>query len=283
MSNETLIRCCAPTMACLKTGNMFTWNQRLSHKGLRILPLRWRDGKALLYLYRPKLLERDLRDPLSRKLLSECGYTGEGASICLARLISRLRTEEDFPHEVGLFLGYPPADVDGFMHRKDECKLSGLWKVYDDVESAIRQFKDGILMSKVAVIYWSGTGNTEAMAQAVAEGAKAAGAEADLLTCSEVNGVEAYDAVALGCPAMGAEELEDSEFLPMLESIEAALPGKKTALFGSYGWGDGEWMRSWEARCTEKGITLAADSVTVNETPDEDGLAACKALGAALA
>ena len=143
--------------------------------------------------------------------------------------------------------------------------------------------KDGILMSKVAVIFWSGTGNTEAMAQAVAEGAKAAGAEADLLTCSEVNGVEAYDAVALGCPAMGAEELEDGEFLPMLESIEAALPGKRTALFGSYGWGDGEWRRSWEARCAEKGITLAADSVTVNEAPDDDGLADCKALGAALA
>ena len=143
MSNETLVRCCAPTMACLKTGNMFSCafdsrkqmteelrylNQRLRKKGLRILPLRWRDGKALLYLYRPKLLERDLRDPLSRKLLLECGYTCENANDCLARLISRLRTEEDFPHEVGLFLGYPPADVDGFMHRKDECKLCGLWK-----------------------------------------------------------------------------------------------------------------------------------------------------------
>ena len=138
-------------------------------------------------------------------------------------------------------------------------------------------------MSKIAVIYWSGTGNTQAMAEAVAAGAKEAGAEADLLTCADVSDISAYDAAALGCPAMGAEELEDSEFLPMLESIEAALPGKKTALFGSYGWGDGEWMRSWEARCAEKGLTLAADSVTVNETPDEDGLAACKALGAALA
>ena len=155
MSNETLIRCCAPTMARLKTGNMFSCafdsrdqmtaelrclNRRLRQKGLRILPLRWRDGKALLYLYRPKLLERDLSDPLSRKLLSECGYTGEDANVCLARLISRLRAEEGFPHEVGLFLGYPPADVDGFMHRKNECKLCGLWKVYDDVEGAIRQF-----------------------------------------------------------------------------------------------------------------------------------------------
>ena len=138
-------------------------------------------------------------------------------------------------------------------------------------------------MSKIAVIYWSGTGNTQAMAEAVAAGAKEAGAEADLLSCADVSDISAYDAAALGCPAMGAEELEDGEFLPMLESIEAALPGKKTALFGSYGWGDGEWMRSWEARCAEKGITLAADSVTVNEAPDEDGLAACKALGAALA
>ncbi len=138
-------------------------------------------------------------------------------------------------------------------------------------------------MSKVAVIWWSGTGNTETMANAVAEGAKAAGAEADLLACADVQGVDGYDAVALGCPAMGAEELEDSEFLPMLESIEAALPGKKVALFGSYGWGDGEWMRSWEARCAEKGIALATDSVIINEAPDDDGIAGCKALGAALA
>ena len=143
--------------------------------------------------------------------------------------------------------------------------------------------KDGILMSKVAVIYWSGTGNTEDMAQAVAEGAKAAGAEADLLTCTEVNGVEAYDAVALGCPAMGAEELEDSEFLPMLESIEAALPGKKTALFGSYGWGDGEWMRDWVQRMEDAGATVYGGEAAIymNE-PDgaEDDL---KALGKELA
>ena len=156
MSNETLIRCCAPTMARLKTGNMFSCafesreamtaelrqlNMRLRRKGLRILPLRWRDGKALLYLYRPKLLERDLRDPLAQRLLAECGYARESVSACLARLMSRLRSGDDFPHEVGLFLGYPPADVDGFMHRKNECKLCGLWKVYDDVEGAIRQFE----------------------------------------------------------------------------------------------------------------------------------------------
>ena len=137
-------------------------------------------------------------------------------------------------------------------------------------------------MNKVAVIFWSGTGNTEAMAGAVADGAKAAGAEAALLTCAEVNDISAYDAVALGCPAMGAEELEESEFLPMLEGIEPALRGKKVVLFGSYGWGDGEWMRTWEARCAEKGIALASASVTANEAPDDDALAACRALGAAL-
>ena len=138
-------------------------------------------------------------------------------------------------------------------------------------------------MSKLAVIYWSGTGNTEAMANAVAEGAKEKGAAVDLLTCGDVGDISAYDAVALGCPAMGSEELEDGEFLPMLESIEGALSGKKVALFGSYGLGDGEWMRAWEDRCNDKGIALAADSVIVNEAPDDEGVAKCKALGAALA
>ena len=138
-------------------------------------------------------------------------------------------------------------------------------------------------MSKVAVIYWSGTGNTEAMANAVAEGAKAAGASVNLMTCAEVTGVDGYDAVALGCPAMGMEELEDGEFQPMLESIEPSLPGEKVVLFGSYDWGVGEWLTNWEARCAEKGINLAAESVKCNNAPDSDGLAACRALGAAIA
>jgi flavodoxin short chain len=138
-------------------------------------------------------------------------------------------------------------------------------------------------MSKVAVIYWSGTGNTKAMAVAVADGAKEAGADVDLMECADVGIVSSYDAAALGCPAMGAEELEDSEFLPMLESIEPELAGKKVALFGSYGWGDGEWMRSWEKRCSEKEILLAAESVLVNEAPDDAALAACKMLGKELA
>lgn len=138
-------------------------------------------------------------------------------------------------------------------------------------------------MSKVAVIYWSGTGNTEAMANAVAEGAKAAGAEVSLLSCGEVKTVDGFDAVALGCPAMGSEELEDGEFLPMLESIEPALPGKKVALFGSYDWGVGEWLENWEARCAEKGISLAAGSVKANNAPDDEAIENCKKLGAAIA
>ncbi len=138
-------------------------------------------------------------------------------------------------------------------------------------------------MNKAAVIYWSGSGNTEAMAKAVADGAKEAGAQVDLLYCTDVTGVDAYDAVALGCPAMGSEELEEGEFLPMLETIEPSLAGKKVVLFGSYDWGAGEWLENWEGRCTEKGITLAADSVKANNAPDDEAISACRALGAVLA
>lgn len=140
-------------------------------------------------------------------------------------------------------------------------------------------------MSKIAVVYWSGTGNTEAMASAVAEGAKEKGAEAVLLTPSEFDSdmLDNFDAVAFGCPAMGAEELEESEFLPMFEACESKLKGKKIALFGSYGWGDGEWMRTWEENCISDGALLACESVICNESPDDDAIASCKALGASLA
>ena len=140
-------------------------------------------------------------------------------------------------------------------------------------------------MSKVAVVYWSGTGNTEAMASAVAEGAKGKGAEVSLLTASEFSAdkVGGYDAIAFGCPSMGAEQLEESEFEPMFAACEGDLRGKSIALFGSYGWGDGEWMRSWEERCGDDGANLGCDSVICNEAPDDDAMAACRELGAALA
>lgn len=138
---------------------------------------------------------------------------------------------------------------------------------------------------KIAVVYWSSTGNTEAMAQAVVEGARKAGASAELFTATEFDGgkVDAFDAIAFGCPAMGAEELEDSEFAPMFESCESKLSGKKIALFGSYGWGDGEWMRTWEDTCRNDGASLVCDSVTCQEAPDDDALNACRSLGESLA
>ena len=139
-------------------------------------------------------------------------------------------------------------------------------------------------MSKTAVVYWSGTGNTEAMAAAVGEGIKEHGGEASLFTAAEFDPkfMAEYDAAAFGCPAMGAEVLEEDEFEPLFEACEGSIKGKKIALFGSYGWGDGEWMRNWEDRCREDGAVLACDSVICNDAPDDDALASCKALGAAL-
>ena len=138
-------------------------------------------------------------------------------------------------------------------------------------------------MSKVAVVYWSGTGNTEEMANKVAEGAKAAGAEVEVISADDFDGtdISSFDGVAFGCPAMGDEELEDSVFQPVFEACEPKLAGKKVALFGSYGWGDGDWMRSWEEKCQNDGVTLAADSVICNEEPDDEAQAACIELGKA--
>lgn len=138
-------------------------------------------------------------------------------------------------------------------------------------------------MSKAAVVFWSGTGNTEAMANAVAEGIQAAGAEAEVLGINlTADAAAGYDAIAFGCPAMGAEVLEEAEFQPMWDEVKSALSGKKIALFGSYGWGDGEWMRNWEEDAKAAGAELAAESVLANEAPDDDALEACRALGKAL-
>lgn len=135
-------------------------------------------------------------------------------------------------------------------------------------------------MSKVAVVFWSATGNTETMANCVAEGANGT-----IVPCSEMNAAKLaeFDAVAFGCPAMGAEQLEESEFEPMFSDLEGSLNGKKIALFGSYGWGDGEWMRTWEENCRDKGANLVCDSVICQETPDDEALSACRSLGEALA
>lgn len=141
-------------------------------------------------------------------------------------------------------------------------------------------------MNKVPVIFWSATGNTEQMANAVAEGVTAAGGTAPLLQPADVTAAILADAkaVAFGCPAMGAEQLEEGEFEPMFSALEGSLTGKRVLLFGSYGWGDGQWMRDWCERATAAGAVLVeAEGLMVNETPDDDALDTCRKLGGELA
>lgn len=155
MPDEMVIRHCAPTLASLKTGSLFSCpcetekevlnsvrelNRRLGGKGLRVLPLRRRDGKCLVYVYRPERLARDLRDERARSILEGMAYPWENLCGCLRRLCERLKTSEEFPHEIGLFLGYPPEDVAGFMQGRGAAKCVGCWKVYGDVERARRLF-----------------------------------------------------------------------------------------------------------------------------------------------
>ena len=136
-------------------------------------------------------------------------------------------------------------------------------------------------MKKIAVVYWSGTGNTQAMAQAVADGAKHDGADVVLLEASAASAadVATADAVAFGCPSMGAEELEETIMEPLVAECESALSGKSLALFGSYGWGDGEWMQEWESRMQKAGAQMVAAGLIVNGAPDATSLAQCEALG----
>lgn len=139
-------------------------------------------------------------------------------------------------------------------------------------------------MSKIAVVYWSGTGNTEQMANAVAEGAKEAGAEVSTLTADQFSAakVAEFDAIAFGCPAMGSEELEYDEFQPMWDEVKETLGDKKVVLFGSYSWAEGEWMDNWKADADEAGVNVV-DSTICYDAPDDESETACKALGAELA
>lgn len=157
MSDDLLVSQCSPTLVGIKTANMFSaeyesreeirchlrrLNSKFAPKGMRILPLRYMDKRVLLYLYRPDALSRDLENEQAQDILRSCGYDCERAEKCLCRLIRRLRENDDFPHEVGLFLGYPPEDVKGFIeNRAGGSKLIGSWKVYGDVESAKRKFE----------------------------------------------------------------------------------------------------------------------------------------------
>lgn len=156
MSEEMLVRHCSPTLAGIKTGNLFAcyfsdnyemkecvrcWNRQLNKKGLRVLPMRFQNGHALIYVYRPAKLTMDLQDDLADRLLRERGYCTETSERCVVHLIKRLYEHEEFPHEIGLFLGYPPEDVCGFIENKaDGCKCAGCWKVYGDAEAAQKTF-----------------------------------------------------------------------------------------------------------------------------------------------
>lgn len=170
MSEEQIIRYCAPTLASLKTGSMFScacasraelnsfvrdMNHRLMGKGLRVLPLKCKNGSCLIYVYRPERLERDLKCRSAEEMLMNCGYCCKNANCCIRELIARLAQTDDFPHEIGLFLSYPPEDVDGFIHRRGEARCSGYWKVYGDVEAAQRTFARYRKCSRVYMRLWN--------------------------------------------------------------------------------------------------------------------------------
>lgn len=157
MSDELIVRHGSPTLAGLKTGNLFScpctdkkdliqalcsFNQRLVPKGIRLIPLRFSVDRALLYIYRPQKLEQDFMDRRTVRLLETYGYCVDTPGSCLRQLSRRLYESEEFPHEIGLFLGYPPEDVQGFIeHHAEGCKCVGCWKVYGDEESAKRKFE----------------------------------------------------------------------------------------------------------------------------------------------
>lgn len=182
MSEDLIVRHGAPTLAGLKTASLFTCpyqcrrtflegvgrlNRRLRSKGLRVLPLRFSDSKALVYLYRPKKLCADLGDATAKCLLDGLGYDTSDCQKCLVRLARRLREREEFPHEIGLFLGYPPEDVRGFMeNRERDCKCVGCWKVYSDEEGAKKKFEQYHKCTRVYCQQWAKKRDIERLAVA---------------------------------------------------------------------------------------------------------------------
>ena len=232
--------------------------------------------------------------------------------IFLNQIAAKIAGGESFPHEIGIILGYPPEDIEGFKRYKGRnFKCCGYWKVYGNAERAQKMFdaytlcreklmqalQDGVtlksccrchitevLLMEIAVIYWSGTGNTKMMAEAVAEGIAEAGAQAGVKSVSEITPDEAaaYDKIAFGCSAMGAEVLEETEFEPFFTMVEDNLKGKKVVLFGSYGWG-GSYMQDWEARVQADGAELLHPGVLAMGEPDDAARQECKEIGSLLA
>lgn len=180
MSDDYIVRNCAPTLAGLKTGNMFTcpfdsrealldsvrqMNRRLGPKGLRVVPLRFSERKALIYIYRPRKLSADLADSSAAEILESCGYSGTRCEQCVGHLVRKLRCQEDFPHEIGLFLGYPPEDVRGFIEQgPDCCKCSGCWKVYGNEAAARKKFDQYKKCTRVYLDQWANGKDIERLA-----------------------------------------------------------------------------------------------------------------------
>ena len=171
MSADLLIRHCSPTLAGIKTGNLFSlmysstyemvsmvsnWNKELTAKGIRILPLKYSNKRALIYVFRPKELEADLLSEDAQSLLTRLGYPCEKVSFCLHELIIRLNKEEEFPHEIGLFLSYPAEDVKGFINNNAQCaKCVGCWKVYGDEVKAKKQFDRYKKCTEIYCKHWA--------------------------------------------------------------------------------------------------------------------------------
>ena len=130
---------------------------------------------------------------------------------------------------------------------------------------------------KMKILFWSGTGNTETMARLISKGIKDTGKEVELINISHntIPDIKNESIIVLGCPSMGEEELEESEFLPFFESIEPYLNGKKVLLFGSYGWGNGQWMRNWEERVQDLGAVVSLDPIIINYAPEGDTETEC--------
>ena len=325
MSEELVVRQCAPTLAGIKTGSLFSCpcdspeelrqevrriNRLLAGKGLCLLPLRFDGGRALLYLYRPSRLRQDLEDAEAVRLLEESGYpchsagqcgkmtnfpTRSGCSSAILRRMcgasSRTRpaasSVPDYGRSMATRSGPRSCSVSISVAPTGAAPCGGQapdWRSWP-CDIFFNRERNETIMKKTAVVYWSSTGNTEAMAQAVLEGMKEAGAEAVLLTpdAVDVGALAGMDAIAFGCPAMGSEVLEECEFEPMFSGCKNRLGGKSVGLFGSYGWGDGQWMRDWEKDCDDAGIHLVCESVICCETPDDTVLEACRAMGKVLA
>lgn len=183
MSEEMILRHCAPTLARLKTGSMFSCafedeeelkgqlrriNKILVKKGLRVLPLRWRDGRVLIYVYRPSHLRRDLENSKAQAILQQRGYgCCQSAEQCIVHLIKRIGESESFPHEIGIFLGYPLEDVCGFIENKAcKSKCTGCWKVYGDEENAQKLFAKYKKCTDIYCSRWAEGGSFERLAVA---------------------------------------------------------------------------------------------------------------------